>query len=42
VVTGVFSATRAHSLLDAVYIRTARAKGLRERRVVYSHGLRSR
>ncbi len=32
------------SLLDALgedYVRTARAKGLSERRVVYRHGLRS-
>ena len=40
----VYSRLTRGSLLDALgedYIRTARAKGLRERRVIYRHGLRS-
>ena len=40
----VYSRLTRGSLLDALgedYIRTARAKGLSERRVIYRHGLRS-
>jgi peptide/nickel transport system permease protein len=40
----LYSRLTRGSMLDVLgedYIRTARAKGLRERRVVYRHGLRS-
>src|SRR5262249_55727364 len=40
----VYSRLTRGSLLDALgedYIRTARAKGLPERRVIYRHGLRA-
>src|SRR5215469_6947615 len=44
VTASVYSRLTRGSMLDVLgedYIRTARAKGLRERRVVYRHGLRS-
>jgi peptide/nickel transport system permease protein len=44
VTAALYSRLTRGSMLDVLgedYIRTARAKGLRERRVVYRHGLRS-
>lgn len=44
VTASVYSRLTRGSMLDVLgedYIRTARAKGLRERRVIYRHGLRS-